>query len=314
MLLRPGSGLKLRSVPEDQVDARVFEQTILDEAFWVMGFDRRPWLRRLLEPIFRWPVGRFARLAAGFENGVARDGLQETCGQFMGQFVSEVDIIGEENLPAGGPLLIAANHPAAYDFFLIAATLPRDDMKLIASNINIVRRLPATAGHFIFIGSDQVMGDSHSRMAAVRAGVRHLREGGALLIFPTGTVDPDPAVSPEGARRVLDDWSPSLELFLRRAPETRVVVAMVGGVLSERWFNSPVTWLRKEPHNKQKVAEIFQVMQQLFFPNTLKLRPRLAFSRPLALEELRGEDGRGEVVPALVAEAEKMLAAFAGRP
>lgn len=297
----------LPAVPFEPVDVRSLEVAILKEAFWVMGIDRRPWLGWLLEPIFRPPIGRFSRLAANFENTVARKGLHDATYDFMSQFIAEIDIIGAENLPVEGPLLIAANHPAAYDFFLIAATLPRDDLKLVASNINIVRRLPAMAEHFIFIGSKEVMGDTHSRMAAVRASVRHLKQGGALLIFPTGTVDPDPAINPEGARQALEKWSPSLDLFIRRVPETKIFVTIVRGVLSKRWYKSPVTWLRREPHNKQKVAEIFQVMQQLYFPNSLKLRPGLSFSRPLTVDILRGKDGQGEIVPFLVTEAQSQL-------
>lgn len=299
-------------MPIEPVDARSLEKAIIDEAFWVMGFDRRPWLRRMAEPFFRLSIGRFSRLAADFENAVAQKGLHDATGDFMSQFIFDIDIIGAENLPVEGPLLIAANHPAAYDFFLIAATLPRDDMKLVASNINIVRRLPATADHFIFIGSKEVMGDTHSRMAAVRASLRHLKQGGALLIFPTGTVDPDPAVYPEGARQALKNWSLSLDLFVRRVPETKIVVTIVSGVLSKCWYKSPITWLRQEPHNKQKVAEIFQVMQQLYFPNTIKLRPCLSFSRPLTVDLLCKGESQDDIVPALITEAQTQLAFHPG--
>ncbi len=289
------------------VDPRTMQEAIIDEAFWVFGFDRRPWLRRLIEPLFRWPVSRFAQLAAGFENQVAQTGLHDATQAMMPRFIDKVDIIGKDGLPSDGPLLVLSNHPAAYDFFLIAATLPRDDLKLLASNINIVRKLPATADHFIFIASDGVMGDSHTRMAALRASIRQLKSGGALLIFPTGTVDPDPAVSPTGARSALGRWSSSLELLTRRVPETQIVVAIVSGVLSPGWYRSPITWLRKEPHNKQKVAEIFQVMQQLFFPGSLKLYPRMAFSQPFQAGQLREISANGNLLPVLTAEANSLL-------
>jgi hypothetical protein len=128
-----------------------------------------------------------------------------------------------------------------------------------------------------------------------------------LLIFPTGTVDPDPAVSSEGARQALDRWSTSLELLIRRVPETQVVVAIVSGVLSPGWYKSPITWLRKEPYNKQKVAEIFQVMQQLFFPNSLKLTPCLAFSQPFQSKHLLESAADGGLLPVLAAEATRLL-------
>lgn len=303
----PQRSLKLSAVPLEPVESRSLEKTIIDEAFWVLGLNNWPWLRRLIEPILRSPIGRFSRLAADFENAVARKGLHHAIPDLMPRFVAGVDLIGAESLPECGPLLIASNHPAAYDFFLIAATLPREDLKLVASNINILRRLPATAEHFIFIGSKEVMGDTHSRMAAVRASVRHLKKGGALLIFPTGTVDPDPAINPDGSRQALNNWSPSLDLLVRLVPETKIVVTIVSGVLSKGWYNSPVTWLRHEPHNKQKVAEVFQVMQQLYFPNSLKLQPRLSFSRPLDGGLIRERDGLNEIAPALINEACRQL-------
>ncbi len=55
-------------------------------------------------------------------------------------------------------------------------------------------------------------------MAAARSGIRHLQNGGALLLFGTGLIDPDPAVYP-GAEKEIENWSPSIDLFLRHVPE-----------------------------------------------------------------------------------------------
>ena len=98
------------------------------------------------------------------------------------------------------------------------------------------------------------------------------------MVFPSGLVDPDPAIS-VGAVEALQQWRPSLELFIRKVPECRIVLTIVSGVLSRRWLKSPVTRLRKEPHNRQKVAEIFQVFEQLLFPGRLLLNPNISFSR-----------------------------------
>ncbi len=90
---------------------------------------------------------------------------------------------------------MVSNHPAAYDVIILAASLPRDDLKIISSPVSVANYLPAVRPHFIFISED-----AHKRMGTVRAALRHLREGGALLIFPRGDAEPDPAVTP-GARR-----------------------------------------------------------------------------------------------------------------
>ncbi len=41
----------------------------------------------------------------------------------------------------------------------------------------------------------------------------------AVLIFPTGRIDPDPALSPEAVHD-LGKWSPSIEIILRHVPQT----------------------------------------------------------------------------------------------
>jgi len=76
-------------------------------------------------------------------------------------------------------------------------------------------------------------------MVAIRAGIRHLRDGGALLIYPSGIVDPDPDLAP-GLAESIDTWSGSLDVFLRRAPQTCVVPTIVSNVLSRRYFDNPL--------------------------------------------------------------------------
>jgi len=292
---------------EPAVDAQTLERAIIKEALWVLGLGKYPRLSRLVAPLFRPPVRRFARFAAAFENDVATVGFREAAGNGIDDFINEVDIIGERRLPKDGPLLLAANHPGTIDFLLTASLLPRDDLKIVASNVSIVRLLPATVDHFIFIASDSVVGDSYSRMGALRESLRHLRQGGALLTFPSGRLDPDPAVRPLEARDELANWSPSIALMLRKVPQCQVAATMVSGVLSEGWFRSPVTWYRKEPHYKQKVAELFQVMGQLFFPNRSKLSPRVAFGRPRCWAELSPDGDSAEVTAAIIEQAGALL-------
>jgi hypothetical protein len=109
-------------------------------------------------------------------------------------------------------------------------------------------------------------------------------DGQALLLFPRGDVEIDPALSPE-AFLGMARWSASLELFLRKAPETRVVVAIVGGVLSSRWFEHPLVRLWKKTEQRQKVAEIIQVAEQLLLSRKPQLTPQVLFSPPLAFPQ-----------------------------
>jgi hypothetical protein len=69
-----------------------------------------------------------------------------------------------------------------------------------------------------------------------------------------------------------------------------VVPIVVSGVLSPGWWRSPVTRLREQPKDRQKVAEAFQVLQQLLFPGSLRTRPLITFGPPLLASDLLSPD------------------------
>lgn len=275
---------------------------IFGEFFWLLGLpEASPWRHRLM-PLLQPVVGRFADLAAEFDQAVAQVGLASAIRPYYSRFAERVIVTGMETLPATGPLLVVSNHPGAYDLFLILASLPRDDVKVIVSEISILHRLPAFDRYFISIGPS-----ASSSVPAAKAGVRHLQDGGALFLFPGGIVDPDPAFMP-GAVESLERWSPSLELFLRRVPETQVVVAIVSGVLSRGWFDSPVTRLRQERKDRQKIAEACQVAQQMLWPRSIRILPFVTFDRPFAVSELSQDSSTGSWLAAIRERARLLLA------
>jgi 1-acyl-sn-glycerol-3-phosphate acyltransferase len=276
-------------------------QAVLREFFWLLGLPEESPLRRALQPFLGPVVGRFTDLAAEFDQGVARVGLPAAIRPFAPRFTRSVTVIGADQLPKNGPALLVCNHPGAYDLFAVVAQLPRSDVRVIVSEISILRHLPATSPHFILIGRTE-----QSRMAAVRAAVRHLRDGGVLFIFPGGIVDPDPAFMP-GAVGALQRWSPSLELFLRRAPETLVVPVVVSGVLSPGWLRNPVTRLREQPKDRQKVAEAFQVIQQLLLPGSLLTSPMITFGPALPAVDLLQPDAPVPPLQAIVDHQRTLL-------
>jgi 1-acyl-sn-glycerol-3-phosphate acyltransferase len=288
-------------VSPQAADPLAVRHAVLREFFWLLGLPEESPLRRALQPLLDPVLGRFTDLAAEFDQGVARVGLPAAVRPYVPRFTASLTALGVGHVPAAGPALLVSNHPGAYDLFAVLAQLPRADIRVIVSEISILRHLPATLPHFIFIGRTE-----QSRMAAVRAGVRQLREGGLLFIFPGGIVDPDPAFMP-GAARALQRWSPSLELFLRRAPETRVVPIVVSGVLSPGWLRSPVTRLRQEAKDKQKVAEACQVIQQLIAPASLRTKPLITFGPALHAAELLRKDARVPPLRAIVEHQRTLL-------
>jgi hypothetical protein len=143
-------------------------------------------------------------------------------------------------------------------------------------------------------------------MRSIRESVRHLRDGGALLIFPSGLVEPDPDVLP-GAREALVAWRRGVEALVNLAPQSAVVHAIASGVLAPRWINNPLLRIQKVDWQRRKLAEMIQVVEQMVRPKTEKLSPRLTFGSPIGGEELRGQAGGKAVLPLLIERAQALL-------
>ena len=296
---------------------RTYTGYILDEVFYAFGFSRSGLARRIFWPLF-WPVARgFAGIVAGLDQDIGRLGLSQAAKHVLDRFVDQVAVHGHENIPESGPLLVACNHPGAFDAFAAVACLGRDDLKLVVSEVSLFKTLPAVDAHMIYTYTG-----AHGRMNTLRAAIRHLESGGAVFIFPTGLVDPDPDVLP-GAEEALGRWSESLELMLRRVPQARLLATIVSGVLAPAAFRNPLVRLRKQPWDQRKLAEFIQVMTQFVFPKRYKLAPRISFALPVTLDELReqslqasslqassllaGSQERGSVMAAIIAHAGRLL-------
>ena len=253
---------------------------LVDELNKSLGFRQNGLMRPFLKPLVWKPMVRFSELATKFDYMVVNEGFQRASAWIISHFVDRVKTMGMENLPSEGPLVIASNHPGAYDSLIIAANLPRDDLKIISSNIPFVKKLPVTSNHMIFSAPD-----AYVRMSVVRQAIRHLKDGGALLVFAHGSLDPDPAFMP-GAEEELTRWTSSLGFFLRKVPQAKLAITLVSGVLASEYIKHPATIFRKGRVNKQRLSEYFQVMNQLLFPGKLMVSPNLSFAPMLTLDDL----------------------------
>jgi hypothetical protein len=276
--------------------------------FVAVGLPRQGAARRRLGGIADRPARRLATLMVEFDRRTRDNGLRDGCRYLLPTFVSHVDYPGAENVPATGPVLVCANHPGAYDGFCMVAGLPRDDIRVLTSDIPFFSALPHVSSHLI-----QTDTDPYRRLAAVRASIRHLQSGGIVHTFARGFLEPDPLSAPgavDDAIASLQEWSPSLELILRKAPETRVVVAIGGGVVSPRWLRSPLVRYRKTPHQRRKLAEFMQIIYQLLRPGRLLMAPRVAFGPALSPAELMpSEPG---ALQRIIASARDVLTAHFG--
>jgi len=74
--------------------------------------------------------------------------------------------------------------------------------------------------------------------------------------------------------------------MLRHVPQTRVLLTIVSGVLAANWRKNPLIRLVGDERKQRQVAEFLQVIQQMVFPNSVTVNPRLTFSNPLTTDEL----------------------------
>jgi hypothetical protein len=262
---------------------------LADEIAFALGLPRGGWARRALGLVFRRPIRQLATIADAFDRACAERGLPQAADQALTNWCSDIQSDGCETVPPTGPLLVVSNHPGTYDALVIASRLGRADLRIIVSDIPFLERLPDASRHFIFLDPTP-----EKRASAARQGIRHLRAGGALLLYGTGLIDPDPALFPQ-APAELAGWSRSIELFIDRVAGLRVLPCVVSHTLSPGWARSPLRYLRRAPLDRRRIVEFGQVIQQLAFPGRLLLSPWLSFGRAIRAEslgELRTKGGR----------------------
>ena len=277
----------------------VLRTSILDDLFKDFNQARKRWIRSLLEPLAWFSVNRFAKLMLYLDNIVSQDGFRQALQELVVHFVNDIGVLGSERIPRDGPLLIVSNHPGTIDSIAIGSKLPRDDLNIIATGFPLLKRLPFASRHLIFV-------DPHAPMniSGARSTIQHLKAGGAVLIFPSGRVEPDPAIMPSALDKI-HNWSSSIELFLRKVPQTQVVVTIVSGVLSPIFLVNPLTRLLRGVRDPLAIAEVSQILTQMVFKNRFRVSPQIQFDIPRTVEELRGD--YESIYQALIVKANQLM-------
>ena len=290
-------------------DINALRDSLIYEAIRALGLTQNARLHRVLAGLFHGPIEQFTSGGVTFDQMVEMQGFQKAATWVLTRLCSSLTAYGLENIPPDGALLVIANHPGTIDVLIIAAMMTRNDIKIIASDIVFLKFLPNTCSHIILSSRTK---DMHKRMTAARDAIRHLQSGGALILMGTGFLDPDPEINPLAVKH-LENWSPSIDLFLRKVPEANVLIAIVSGVLSKSWGHHPITWLRHDGWRKRLLAEFGQVTQQLLFPDSLYLTPHISFAPPVGAAKLQIESSSGRVLPGIVASARSLMAQHLGR-
>lgn len=179
-----------------------------------------------------WPFFALSRTTgerlADIDEFVARFGLPSAARAALERFQVESTCTGAEI--ATGPCLILANHPGAYDAFALMAAIDRRDLLIVANDRRFLRALPRLSEHLLFVGPEPI-GHVHT----LRRALSHLSNGGALLHFPAGAIEPDPGFEAHPTT-LLKPWQPGVATLVRVCAQSqgRILVAGVRGVHSPR--------------------------------------------------------------------------------
>jgi len=255
-------------------DIQSLTETIIYELTKAFALPQTMWAKRLIRLIFGKAARAAAKIGMELDQAVAEGNVMGGARWILPRFVRSHEAKGKENIPPDGPLVIAANHPANIDSIVISAHVSRPDYKIIIGDIPFFENLPHVSEHAIYTPDPS---DVLGRMKVVRESIRHLRSGGALLIFPRGGIEPDPEFMPNPECE-FQHWSRSLEIFLARVPRLQILITMVSGVISQSSIRHPITWFRKDRPDKQRLAFLYQLtLQMLTGKEIFGLTPRVTF-------------------------------------
>jgi 1-acyl-sn-glycerol-3-phosphate acyltransferase len=257
-------------------------------AFGLGGLGRG---RAVLEALSNVPARRLARQVLAFDGIVGEAGLGVGGAWALQRMCRSVSVEGRNDVPRGGPLLLVSNHPGLADAVALFAATPREDLRVIAADGPFLDALPNTSRYLLTVAETPA-----GRSNVLRAAARHLRGGGAVLTFPGGRIEPDPAVLP-GAVEALGRWSSSADLFARLAPGLAVVPVVVSGVISPRALRVPLTRLRRRKRDREWLAATLQMLA----PALRDVDARVEFGRPIYA------GARGGIGKAVIEEARRLM-------
>lgn len=285
----------------DEARRKAIRDAILDITLESRGFAVHGRLRTALEPIATPLLNGFIQIIERADRTTAADSFNAAAREMLPRFVRGIEVLGLEQVPDEGPVLLLSNHPGAFDEVVIAGLIERPDLRVFANDHPILTSFPHISDHAVFSGAS----DTQQRSAGLRNAIKFLRGGGMLLIYPAGRTEPDPQLTP-GAWEAFANWSPSIDLLIRKTPNLRVVVTMVSGVVSRGLLQSGLLNFQKSPLERQKLATSIQVGLQFAFTKLFTIVPRVTFAPPQTLEELTA-NGAIPLQEAVIARARQML-------
>jgi 1-acyl-sn-glycerol-3-phosphate acyltransferase len=258
---------------------------VMHELLWALKVQDKPLARALLKRVLDLPARKFTRLLLELEQAVAEQGPAYGARKLSRYFFDDLTVIGGEHIPQEGACIIAANHPGGMDFVAQIEAARRDDLLAITSDVNFLRPLPAVSQYLVPISSD-----THGRYAALRETLAHLRGGGCLLLYPTGSIDPDPHYF-RNAEDHLARWSRSLAVYLQKGTPLQVVPAITSQAISEKILFSRLVMHQKRRVDRQRAAEFLQTMNMMYFKGQ-RLNLKVSFGEALVFDDPHPDEAK----------------------
>ena len=226
----------------------------------------RPFLKPLVTAIGWFPAKRLAQSMADCDRLAGTQGLAAAGQAIVAGYAGAVDVIGADAIPRHGPLLICANHPGMVDASALFTAIPRHDVRIIAADRPLLRAMPHIAAHLICVPDD-----SAGRAQALRQAVKHVQQGGALLTFPAGQIEPDPAIMAD-ASATLSKWSDFTSLISKLVPELAIMGVLISGVISARALQSPFIQHISDRKDREWMAATLQLIVPWYKAPLVRIR------------------------------------------
>ena len=254
---------------------------VLEDVKTSANLGRRKMISWMIDRLGYRPAGWLADLLARIDEQLEQTSLHETATKALNSFSDGLELHVDDMVPVSGPLLVVANHPGMADIFGVLASLKRDDVKIVAQQKGFMRVLRNINRHMLPIEPD-----SSFKLKAIRDIIQALNDGMAVIIFPSGSLEPDPAII-HGAAESLQHWSDSIGVFLNKAPRTQLLPVLVSSVLTDKAFNSRLSKLGQKPKRRHQFAMVVQFVAQRLSRNPHWKKPiRIDIGSPKFPEEL----------------------------
>ncbi|GAB4498235.1 MAG: 1-acyl-sn-glycerol-3-phosphate acyltransferase [Anaerolineales bacterium] len=270
----------------------------LDDLTTSFGWQDSLLLSRLLRFLFRKPAQIFARHVVEYDNTVGTHGIVEGGWNLSRRYVKNLRIIGADRIPDSA-FLALSNHPGMTDTVALFAALNRKDLRIIALDRPFLNALPHTTAQLFYVYDNPA-----KRMALVRQVSAHLKKGGAILTFPAGHIEPDPDVYP-GAVESLKEWTDSVGVFIRMAPDAAILPVLVRNVVAKKYANHWLLNIKKTKEEKEKLAAALQLLGMVIF-NEKPVTVTIQIGMPIYAKDL-GTTKTDGIHQAVLAEMRKLI-------